>query len=46
MVAVKAKMRPAASARALVESINRVEQGFRAAFSQVQWLFFEPDLAD
>ena len=46
MVAVKAKMRPAASARALVESINRVEQGFRAAFPQVQWLFFEPDLAD
>jgi len=46
MVAVKAKMRPAASARALVESINRVEQGFRTAFPQVQWLFFEPDLAD
>ena len=46
MVAVKAKMRPAPSARALVESINRVEQGFRAAFPQVQWLFFEPDLAD
>ena len=46
MVAVKAKMRPAASAQALVESINRVEQGFRAAFPQVQWLFFEPDLAD
>jgi cation diffusion facilitator family transporter len=46
MVAVKAKMRPAASAQALVESINRVEQGFRAAFPQVQWLFFEPDVAD
>jgi len=46
MVAVKAKMRPVASAQALVESINRVEQGFRAAFPQVQWLFFEPDLAD
>jgi cation diffusion facilitator family transporter len=46
MVAVKAKMRPAASAQALIESINRVEQGFRAAFPQVQWLFFEPDLAD
>ena len=46
MVAVKAKMRPAASAQALVESINRVEQGFRAAFPQVQCLFFEPDLAD
>jgi len=46
MVAVKAKMRPAESARALVESINRVEQSFRAAFPQVRWLFFEPDLAD
>jgi cation diffusion facilitator family transporter len=46
MVAVKAKMRPAASALALVEAINRVERGFRAAFPQVQWLFFEPDVAD
>jgi cation diffusion facilitator family transporter len=46
MVAVKAKMRPVASAHALVEAINRVEQSFRAAFPQVQWLFFEPDLAD
>ena len=46
MVAVKAKMRPAASAHALVEAINRVERSFRAAFPQVQWLFFEPDVAD
>jgi divalent metal cation (Fe/Co/Zn/Cd) transporter len=46
MVAVKAKMRPAASAAALVAAINRVEQRFRAAFPQVQWLFFEPDIAD
>lgn len=46
MVAVKAKMRPARSARALVEAINRVEQSFRVAFPQVQWLFFEPDVAD
>jgi len=46
MVAVKAKMRPAASAAALIEAINRVERSFRAAFPQVQWLFFEPDLAD
>jgi len=46
MVAVKAKMRPVASAQALIESINRVEERFRAAFPQVQWLFFEPDLAD
>lgn len=46
MVAVKAKMTPAASARALVEAINRVELGFRASFPEVRWLFFEPDLAD
>ena len=46
MVAIKAKMRPTASAHALVESINRVEQSFRAAFPEVRWLFFEPDIAD
>jgi divalent metal cation (Fe/Co/Zn/Cd) transporter len=46
MVAVKARMRPATSAQALVEAINRVEKSFRAAFPQVQWLFFEPDVAD
>lgn len=46
MVAVKARMRPVPSASALVAAINRVEQGFRTAFPQVQWLFFEPDVAD
>jgi len=46
MVAVKAKMRPTQSAQALVESINRIERSFRAAFPQVRWLFFEPDIAD
>jgi divalent metal cation (Fe/Co/Zn/Cd) transporter len=46
MVAVKAKMRPVASAPALIAAINRVEQRFRVAFPQVQWLFFEPDVAD
>jgi cation diffusion facilitator family transporter len=46
MVAVKAKMRPTASAAALVAAINRVEQRFRSAFPQVQWLFFEPDVED
>ena len=46
MVAVKAKMRPADSAPALIAAINRVEQRFRVAFPQVQWLFFEPDDTD
>ena len=46
MVAVKAKMRSAESAAGLVAGINRVEHGFRVAFPDVRWLFFEPDLAD
>jgi len=46
MVAVKARMQPAASDVALIESINRVERGLRAAFPQVRWIFFEPDQAD
>ena len=46
MVAVKAQLRPAASAVAMVATINRIELGFRAAFPQVRWLFFEPDVAD
>ena len=46
MVAVKAKMRAAPSAQALVEAVNRVERTFRASFPQVRWLFFEPDMAD
>ncbi|MEP7141140.1 MAG: cation diffusion facilitator family transporter [Caldimonas sp.] len=46
MVAVKAKMSAVPSAVALVEAINRVEVGFRDAFPQVRWLFFEPDVTD
>ena len=46
MVAVKARMRPVPSAGALVAAINAVERDFRQAFPQVQWLFFEPDVAD
>jgi cation diffusion facilitator family transporter len=46
MVAVKARMRPVPSAAELVAAINRAEQRFRVAFPQVQWLFFEPDIAD
>ena len=45
MVAVKAKLRPAASALVLIETINAIERDFRSAFPQVQWLFFEPDIA-
>lgn len=45
MVAVKAKMK-AASARELVAAINRAEAATRAEFPEIQWLFFEPDVAD
>ncbi len=46
MVAVKARLLPAASAAALVESINAIEGRFKAAFPAVRWLFFEPDCRD
>lgn len=46
MVSVKAKMEPAASDRALIESINTVERAMKAQFPDVRWSFFEPDLVD
>jgi cation diffusion facilitator family transporter len=45
MVAVKAKMR-GTSAADLVAGINRAEAALRAEFPEIQWLFFEPDIAD
>ena len=45
MVAVKAEMK-GASATELVERINQTEQALRAEFPEIQWLFFEPDVAD
>ena len=45
MVSVKAKIR-ARTARELVDTINRVETALRAEFPEIQWLFFEPDVAD
>jgi cation diffusion facilitator family transporter len=45
MVSVKARMR-GASAREVVEAINRTEAALRAEFPEVQWLFFEPDITD
>jgi cation diffusion facilitator family transporter len=45
MVSVKAKIR-AHTARELVETINRAEAATRVEFPEVQWLFFEPDIAD
>jgi cation diffusion facilitator family transporter len=44
MVAVKAKMRPQGNLDTFVDEINRIEASFKARFSQVQWIFFEPDV--
>lgn len=46
MVSVKARMRERGSVEAMVASINRVEAAMRAAFPDIQWLFFEPDVKD
>jgi cation diffusion facilitator family transporter len=45
MVSIKAQIR-AHNAHELVEVINRAEAATRAEFPEVQWLFFEPDIAD
>jgi cation diffusion facilitator family transporter len=45
MVAVKARMRATTITEA-VTAINRAEKALRAEFPEVQWLFFEPDIAD
>jgi cation diffusion facilitator family transporter len=45
MVSVKARMK-AHEASELVHAINRCEAAMRAEFSEIQWLFFEPDIAD
>jgi hypothetical protein len=36
----------AITAEELVAAINRAERALRAEFPEVQWLFFEPDVAD
>jgi len=45
MVAVKARMK-AGTAAEIVAAINRSEAALRAEFPEIQWLFFEPDIAD
>jgi cation diffusion facilitator family transporter len=44
VVAVKARMAENVSAPALINAINQCERALRAAFPQVRWLFFEPDV--
>ncbi len=45
MVAVKAKVR-ANSVEEMIAAINRAEAATRTEFPEIQWLFFEPDVAD
>ncbi len=45
MVAVKVEMQ-ATSAAEMVAAINAAERAMRAEFPEIQWLFFEPDVAD
>ena len=44
MLAVQAKMRPQPSDTALIEAINRVEDGLQTRWPEIKWCFFEPDL--
>jgi len=44
MVSLKVKIK-AKSAAELVSRINEVEAALRIEFPEIQWLFFEPDVA-
>ncbi len=46
MVAVKSKMAPTESAEQLILHINTCEKALRETFSNIQWIFFEPDVED
>jgi cation diffusion facilitator family transporter len=44
IVAIKAKMREAVSARQLIDDINTVQDACKLAYPAVRWVFFEPDI--
>jgi cation diffusion facilitator family transporter len=44
MVAIKASMNHCDSAVDMVAAINACEKAFKAAYPQVKWIFFEPDV--
>ena len=46
LVAIKARMREQGSQEALIQAINASEKAFAERFPEVQWIFFEPDVAD
>lgn len=43
IVAVKARMSEAESAKRLIDSINVVQDDLKVAFPEIRWVFFEPD---
>lgn len=42
-VAVKARMADSTSAKEMIDAINRVQDELKLAFTDVRWVFFEPD---
>ena len=44
VIAVKARMAERVAAPVLIDAINDCERALRAAFPQVRWIFFEPDV--
>jgi cation diffusion facilitator family transporter len=46
MVAVKARLRQQGGQDPLIVAVNAIESAFQERFPQVQWVFFEPDIAD
>jgi len=45
VIAIKARMAERDSAPRMIAAINDCERALRAAFPQVHWIFFEPDVA-
>jgi cation diffusion facilitator family transporter len=46
MVSAKVRMKNMDTAVRLIDDINRVETALKKNFSQVRWIFFEPDVCD
>jgi divalent metal cation (Fe/Co/Zn/Cd) transporter len=46
LVSVQAKMREQRDARVMLRDITAIERGLKAAFPEVRWSFFEPELTD
>ncbi len=46
VVAVKARMHASGSEEQMAKNINACEAALRAAFPQILWLFFEPDIKE